>query len=125
MTIVANMRHSLMVKVLLVIFLMTHAVDYIEGGERKPRYARALCGDNFVRAWRLVCLWGLGKRSIETSQHRDMWKSNIISESSAQEFLKPSSSRMRRQYIAAATDNADEECCQERCTMGEVAGYSC
>ena len=102
-------------------------------GEQKPKYARAWCGDDFIRAWRTICLIKSrrGRRSVtdtlrtaDSPTEPNMFKKTVLKVKQARNFLKPHS-RVRRQYIAAATDDADEECCKERCTMGEVAGYKC
>ena len=99
--------------------------------ESKPDNARSLCGDTFIRAWRMLCKWRSSGRTGKKEIMADpiikdgavlMYKRrspNVLPKTVARSFLV--SKNIHRSKIDH--DNAHEECCLERCTWGEIAEY--
>ena len=102
-----------------------------EGREFKPTSARAFCGADFIRVWRMLCLrqkHHIKRRSIDISylqRKLNVLTNSLIEKKSAREFLKPRVRIRRHVVVASDTDNGDEECCKETCTTSEIQGYPC
>uniref|UniRef100_A0A7M5X128 Insulin-like domain-containing protein n=1 Tax=Clytia hemisphaerica TaxID=252671 RepID=A0A7M5X128_9CNID len=105
--------------------------------EMKPKDAVKLCGQDFIKVWTTICKLkqmknarGRKRRSIEEPSSLlklrtiDL-KEELIAPENAKQFLKSLHSRRRRRSLTGDLDNGNEECCNESCTFGEIAEYSC
>eukprot|EP00111_Clytia_hemisphaerica_P017816 TCONS_00052680-protein len=109
------------------------AAGNVQTNEIKTGRTFSLCGDTFVMAWKYMCKYKQHQRNrVENFKRRskraieDFTKpnnnKNLVSKTGALSFLK---ARHRRQAVFRGTDNANEECCYESCSYGEIAEYDC
>ncbi|XP_065670590.1 uncharacterized protein LOC100205786 isoform X2 [Hydra vulgaris] len=111
-----------------VIFLIIIILSGVMGGEEKPAHAQALCGNQFLLRWKVLCQIESQKKSnnlhIELKSMMKEQKHFLLKANTAKKFLNPLK-RKRRSIFSGKLDNADEECCKEKCVNLEILEYPC
>lgn len=128
-----------MLTIVLVALAVSSTVSTLKVGrprtnEIKQGQTFSLCGDTFVMAWKYMCkfkyqrslqknkLRSRSKRSVENFVKLSRKTHDFVSKTGATTFLK---TRHRREVLRGGLDNANEECCYETCSYGEIAEYDC
>ena len=116
-----------LISICLLVYLS--CIQTVHSFETKPRTARTLCGDTFIKMWKRVCRYkasqirhGGRKDTIMKDGSALMYKRrlpDVLPEKVARSFL------VSKRVIKVTRNNPSEECCQESCTMGEIAEYPC
>uniref|UniRef100_A0A7M5VAI0 Insulin-like domain-containing protein n=1 Tax=Clytia hemisphaerica TaxID=252671 RepID=A0A7M5VAI0_9CNID len=84
-------------------------------GKGKQGIRMHLCGAEFVKWWTITC-------RIKQKHNYITKKEEItLGSNKARQFLMLPT----RKFKVARTQNAQEECCNEGCTVREIIGYNC